>query len=318
MNPCPFRAAPKSKSRVFTQALKPRPSDALNSVFHQPARLVNGRRLLVASRKPLGRLRSFGIIPVRYLPEGCRQKERRYFTRRLAHFACDYRLGHGNVKVGWVRRWVRSRGDLAAIPKGIDDSEDHHLCRPIGLATTGAIRRRADLAYWGVRKEPCLVCPARRERVGDLAPAANPARCRSWLPGFLLGSVRGWDFGPRGWGRRNPRKGEPSPNGLIEIAALGGRAQQGFVHFPGNAQILIESSTEKFQLQHLAGFVVDNRREGGRLYGGNAHARFLLGRVARKSPSGRRGRASVRDAAGGARRCAVLRRCSLPRPDATS
>src|SRR5215472_8269326 len=82
---------------------------------------------------------------------------------------------HGNVKVGWVRRWVRSRGDLAAIPKGIDDSEDHHLCRPIGLATTGAIRRRADLAYWGVRKEPCLVCPARRERVGDLAPAANPA-----------------------------------------------------------------------------------------------------------------------------------------------
>src|SRR5215470_6387804 len=143
-------------------------------------------------------------------------------------------------------------------------------------------------------------------------------RCRSWLPGFLLGSVRGWDFGPRGGGRRNPRKGEPSPNGLIEIAALGGRAQQGFVHFPGNAQILIESSTEKFQLQHLAGFVVDNRREGGRLYGGNAHARFLLGRVARKSPSGRRGRASVRDAAGGARRCAVLRRCSLPRPDATS
>ena len=124
-------------------------------------------------------------------------------------------------------------------------------------------------------------CPWARERVGDPGGRPSSGDVGPWV---LLhrGSVRGRDFRSRGWGRRNPRKGEPSPNGLIAIAALAGRAQQGFMHLPGNAPVLIEGPAAEFQLQHLPSFAVDHRREGGRGYGGKAQARFLPG-VARKS-----------------------------------
>ena len=169
---------------------------------------------------------------------------------------------------------------LAAIRGGIGRSGDDHVRQPIGLGTAGATRRRPDLASWGGRKKPGPV-PGLVERVGDPGGPPSSGDVGPWV---LLhrGSVRGRDFRSRGWGRRNPSKGEPSPNGLIAIAALAGRAQQGCMHLPGNAPVLIEGPAAEFQLQHLPSFAVDHRREGGRGYGGKAQARFLPG-VARKS-----------------------------------
>src|SRR2546427_6947404 len=53
----------------------------------------------------------------------------------------------------------------------------------------------------------------------------------------------------------DPTVGEPPPNGLIEIAALRGRAQQRFMDCRWHAEVLIKCAAVKFQLQQLASSV---------------------------------------------------------------
>jgi hypothetical protein len=94
---------------------------------------------------------------------------------------------------------------------------------------------------------------------------------------FFLSSVQGRDLRHGGRGRRNPTEGELAPNGAIEIAALGGGAQQSFVHGARNALVLIHGPAAEFQLQDVPGFIVTHGGEGGGKYGGQTQVRFLPG-----------------------------------------
>src|ERR1700692_471786 len=65
--------------------------------------------------------------------------------------------------------------------------------------------------------------------------------------------------------------GKPSANGLIEVPAFGRCTEQGLVHRRGNTEVKVDRLATKLQLQQFSAFVVGNRRERGRLHGGNMH-----------------------------------------------
>src|ERR1035437_5085023 len=64
-------------------------------------------------------------------------------------------------------------------------------------------------------------------------------------------------------GIRGQRIGEVSTNDPIEVATLGGSAQQGCVHRRGNAEVLIDRPTTELKLQQLPSVVVGNHRQCG-------------------------------------------------------
>jgi hypothetical protein len=76
-------------------------------------------------------------------------------------------------------------------------------------------------------------------------------------------------LGPEGGTQRNSvpiRKGTirvSSPNGPIEISALGWRVQERLVHRQRNAEVQVDRPATELQLQQFSGFVVGNCGKSG-------------------------------------------------------
>jgi hypothetical protein len=74
----------------------------------------------------------------------------------------------------------------------------------------------------------------------------------------VLALGRNFRTGLPGLETGDSNKRVPSPDGLVEVATLGGRAQQSLVHGCGNAEVVIDNPATKLQLQPILDAVISD------------------------------------------------------------